>query len=147
MSDSSGLIDILDDDGALHLNESSATSVSAAVDVTSPVAPSSWIPFLGLFFVCLFVDILFHILVDTFVSFYLAGYSFRTYDLGIIVSRMRQYIFFHGGFRFVMQMYYFGGSGRSDVPDVLANSYLDTTYFERWPQSISFDCREIRIRK
>ena len=43
-----------------------------------------------------------------------------------------------------MQKYYFGVSGRSDVPDVLANSYLDTTYFERWSQSISFDYREVR---
>ena len=86
-------------------------------------------------------------LADTFVSFYLVGYSFGTLDLGIIVSKMRQYIFSHGVFRFVMQKYYFGVTGRSDVPDVLANSYLDTTYFERWPQSIPFDCREIRKRK
>ena len=41
MSDSLGLIDILDDDGALHLNELSTTSISVAVDVTSPVTPSS----------------------------------------------------------------------------------------------------------
>ena len=71
---------------------------------------------------------MFHILADTFVSFYLVGYSFRTYHLGFIVSRMRQYISSHGGFRFVMQSYFFGRSGRSHVPDVLANSYLDTTY-------------------
>ena len=81
---------------------------------------------------CLFVDILFHVLADTFVSFYLVGYSFGTFDLGIILSKMRQYISSNGGFRFVMQKYYFGVSGRSDVPDVFANSYLDTTYFERW---------------
>ena len=60
---------------------------------------------------------------------------------------MCQYISSHGGFRFVMQKYYFGVTGRSDVPNVIANSYLNTTYFERWPQSISFDCREVRKRK
>ena len=90
------------------------------------------------------VDILFHNLADTFVSFYFVGYSFGIFDLGIIVSKMRQYIYSHGGFRFVMQKYYFGVSGSIDVPGVLANSYLDTTYFERWSQSVSFDCREVR---
>ena len=141
MSDLLGLIDILDDDGALHLNELSAASVSGAIGVASPVVPSSWVHFSGLYVVCLFVDIFFHVLADTFVSFYLAGYSFGTFDLGIIVSKMRQYISSHCGFRFVIQKYYFGVSGRSDVPDVLADSYLDTTSFERWSQSIIFDCR------
>ena len=46
-----------------------------------------------------------------------------------------------------MRNHYFGASGHSDVPDVLASLYLDTTYFQRWPQSISFECREIRKRK
>ena len=60
---------------------------------------------------------------------------------------MREYISSHGNFRFVMQKYYFGVSGRSDIPDVLTNSYMDTPYFERWPQSISFDCIEVRKRR
>ena len=89
--------------------------------------------------ICLFIYILFYLLSDTFVSFYLVGYSFETFDLGIIVSKMRQYISSHGGFRFVMRNHYFGESGRSDVPDVLASSYLDTAYFQRWPQYISFE--------
>ena len=97
--------------------------------------------------ICLFVVILFHFLADTFVSFYLVGYSFGTFDLGIIESNTRQYISSHVGFRFIMRNHYFGVSGRSDVPDVLASLYLDTIYFERCPQSISFDCREIRKRK
>ena len=96
-------------------------------------------------FACLLIFV--HILVDTFVSFYLVGYSFETFDFVIIVSKMREYISSHGGFRFVIQKYYFGVSSRSDVPDVIANSYLDTTYFERWSQSISFDYREVRKRK
>ena len=95
----------------------------------------------------LFIDILLYFLADTFVSFYLVGYSFGTFDLGIIVSKMRQYISSHGGFRFVMRNHYFGVSGRSHVPGVLASSFLDTTYFQRWPQSLSFECREIRKRK
>jgi len=62
MSGLLGIIDILDDDGALHLNELSTASVSAAIDVTSPVTQSSWIPFSGLFVVlfvcCYFVSCL-----------------------------------------------------------------------------------------
>ena len=46
-----------------------------------------------------------------------------------------------------MRNHYFGVSGRSDVLDVLASSCLDTVYFQRWPQSISLECREIRKRK
>ena len=44
------IIDIFDDDGDLHLDESSTASVSAAVDAASPVTPPNWIPFSGLFF-------------------------------------------------------------------------------------------------
>ena len=79
--------------------------------------------------ILLFVFILFHFLADAFASFYLAGYSFGIFDLGIIVSKMRQYISSHGGFRFVMRNHYFGASGRIDVPDVLDGLYLDTAYF------------------
>ena len=81
--------------------------------------------------ISLFIDILFYFLADTFVSFYLVEYSFETFDLGNIVSNMREYISSHGSFRFVMKKYYVGVSSRSDIPDVLANLYLDTTYFER----------------
>ena len=81
----------------------------------------------------LFVCILFHFLAHAFVSFYLVGYSFGIFDLGIIVSKMCQYISSHGGFRFIMRNHYFGVSGRSDVPDVLAGVYLDTAYFQKWP--------------
>ena len=41
MSDLLGLIDILDGDGALHLDELSAGSVSGTIGVASPVVPSS----------------------------------------------------------------------------------------------------------
>ena len=78
---------------------------------------------------------------------FLVGYPFGTADLGIVVSKMREYISSHGGVRLVMQKCYFGVSGRSDFPGVLANSYLNNTDFDRWLQSILFDCREIRRRK
>ena len=50
MSDLLGMNDILVDDGDLHLDELSAASVSAAVDVASPIIQPNWIPFSGLFF-------------------------------------------------------------------------------------------------
>ena len=50
MSDLLGIIDILDNDGDLHLVELCGASVSATVDVASPVAKPNWIPFSGLFF-------------------------------------------------------------------------------------------------
>ena len=51
MSDLLGLIDILDDDGALHLDELSTTSVSGVIGVASPVIPSSWVPFSVFYFI------------------------------------------------------------------------------------------------
>ena len=60
---------------------------------------------------------------------------------------MRQYISSYGGFRFVMRNHYFGASGRSDLPDVLLGVHLDPAYFQKWPQSITFECREVRKRK
>ena len=78
---------------------------------------------------------------------FLIGYSYGTVDLDIVVTKMRDYVSSHGGFRFAMRKYYFGLSGRIDLPDVPANSSLDTNEFDRWPQSISFECREIRKRK
>ena len=44
---------------------------------------------------------------------------------------MREDISSNGVFRFIMRNNYFGLSGRSDLPDMLANSYLDTTEFDR----------------
>ena len=48
MSDLLGIIDILDDDGDLHLDGLPGASVSATVP--SPDASPTWIPFSGLFF-------------------------------------------------------------------------------------------------
>ena len=88
--------------------------------------------------VFLFIDILLYFLANTFVSFYLIGYSFRTFDLCIIISKMRQYISSYGGFQFVMNNHYFGASGRSDIPDVLLGVYLDTAYFPKWAKTYNF---------
>ena len=60
---------------------------------------------------------------------------------------MRKYKSSHGGFCFTIRKYYFDLSSRSDLPDVLANTYLDKTKFDRCPQSISFEFREIQKRK
>ena len=78
---------------------------------------------------------------------FLVGYSFGTVDLGIVINKIRAYISSIEGFRFAMRKYYFGLSGRSNSPDVLANSYLNKNEFDRWPQSIPFECREIYKRK
>ena len=59
MSDLLGLIDILDDDGTLHSTDSSAGSLSGEIGVASLVVPSSWVPFSGVCFVCLFIDFCF----------------------------------------------------------------------------------------
>ena len=67
--------------------------------------------------------------------------------MGIVVTKMREYITSHGDFRFIINKYYFGESGRSSIPDILLNSYLDNNSCDHWPQSISIECREIQKRK
>ena len=78
---------------------------------------------------------------------FLVEFLFGTVDLGIIVTKMCEYISYHGDFRFAMRKYYFSLSDCSDLPDVLANSYLGLNEFYRWPQSILFECKEIQKRK
>ena len=128
------------------MTESTAGFGSGSVGVASPVASSSWVLFTCLFFYLYWLVYCFLFLLIRLPHF-LVGYSFGTVDLGIVVSNIREYISSHEGFRFVMQKYYFGASSRSDLPDVLANSYLDTTNFDRLPQSLSFKCREIWKKK
>ena len=78
---------------------------------------------------------------------FLVGSSFGTVDLGVIVAKIREYISSYGFFQFVMLKYYFGTSSFSSLPDILADSYLDTIISDRWLQSLSFECREIQKRK
>ena len=54
MSGLSELIDILDDDGALHSPDSSAGFGSGVISVALHIVLSSWVSFSGLFF-CLLV--------------------------------------------------------------------------------------------
>ena len=68
-----------------------------------------------------------------------------TVDLGIVVIKIREYILSRGFiYLFIMLKYYFGIPSRSSLPDVLADSYLDTTIYDCWPRSISIECREVR---
>ena len=57
-----------------------------------------------------------------------------SYSFGTVKANMREYISSHGGFLFVILKYYFGKSDRSSLPDILADSYQDTTISDRWPQ-------------
>ena len=147
MSDLSDLIDKLDDDGILHSADSTAFCGSGAVGASSPIVSSSWVPFTGLFFnfYRLFFCLLLFLLIR--LPHFLVGYSFGTVGLCIIITKMRDYVSSHGGFQFDVRKYYFSLSGRSVLYDVPANSYLDTNEFDRCPQSISFECREIWERK
>ena len=117
---------------------------SGVGNASYPVVSSNWVPFTGFFsFLLLFYCLLLFLLIR--LPHFLLGYSFGIVDLGIIVTKMRDYISSHGGSR--LAMHYFGLSGRSDFPDVLANSYLDTNEFDRWHKSLSFKYREVRKRK
>ena len=145
MSDLSELTDKLDDDGDLHSADSNAGFGPGVVGVASHVTSSSWVPFTGLFS-NLFLLVYYYLLL-LMLPHFLVGYSFGTVDLGIVVFKIRKYISSHGIFWFVIRKYYFDLSGRSDLSDVLANSYLNTTEFDRWPQSITFECKEICKKK
>ena len=57
------------------------------------------------------------------------------------------YIRLHGDFRFVVSKYYYGKSGRGKFPDIFNAIYLNTEHCSSWPQSLTFECREIRKRK
>ena len=57
------------------------------------------------------------------------------------------YIRLHGDFRFVVLKYYYGKSGRGKIPDIFDTMDLNTEHCPSWPQSLTFECREIRKRK
>ena len=57
------------------------------------------------------------------------------------------YIRINGGFRFVFLKYYYGKSGREKIPDIFDTMDLNTEHCSSWPQSLTFECREIRKRK
>ena len=55
------------------------------------------------------------------------------------------YISMCGGFRHVVNKYYYGKSGRGVLPDIFEKYSLNTC--PSWPQTLSFECREVRKRK
>ena len=57
------------------------------------------------------------------------------------------YIILHGDFRFVVLKYYYGKSDRGKIPDIFDTMDLNTEHCPSWPQSLTFECREIRKRK
>ena len=57
------------------------------------------------------------------------------------------YIRLYGDFRFVVSKYYYGKSGRGKFPDIFDTMDLNTEHYSSWPQSLVFECRDIRKRK
>ena len=57
------------------------------------------------------------------------------------------YIRLHGDFRFVVLKYYYGTFGRGKLPDIFDTMDLNTEHCSSWPQSLTFECREIRKRE
>ena len=55
------------------------------------------------------------------------------------------YISMCGGFRHVVNKYYYGKSGRGVLPDIFEKYSLNTS--PSWPQTLSFECREVRKKK
>ena len=72
---------------------------------------------------------------------------FDTFELNIIFDMITGYIRLYGEFRFVVLKYYYGKSGRGKIPDIFDTMDLNTEYCSSWPQSLTFECREIRKRE
>ena len=70
MSDLSDLIDILDNDGVLHLTNSTTGVASRAVGIASHVASSRWFPFTGLFVFNSLNSLIFPIFAYTLAPFF-----------------------------------------------------------------------------
>ena len=141
----SELIDTLDDDVNMHLTNFPSGACFRSVGVASTVTSSSWLSFTGLFFViCWFIHSFVRHL--TFCR-YFVGYSFGTLELSVIVTKMRRYVKSNGGFWYGSIRRYVGHTGRVSLPDLLANSHLNTAICHRWSQPVIFECREVQKRK
>jgi len=75
----------------------------------------------------------------------LLDFIFKTFDLSEIHGMLTAYIGMCGGFRHVVNKYYYGKSGRGVFPDIFEKYSLNTC--PSWPQTLSFECREVRKRK
>ena len=105
---------------------------------------SVWIPSKGNFF-SIFI---FHFYLVT-VSHYscllfwsLLNFIFKTFDLSEIIGMLTAYINMCGGFRYIVYRYYYGKSDRGVLPDI-----FEKYTYPSWPQTLSFECREVRKRK
>ena len=85
---------------------------------------------LNFIFVLVFIDVLFDI-----------------FELNIIFDIISSYIRLHSEFRFVVSKYYYGISGLGKFPNIFNRMDLNKEYCSSWPQSLTFECREIRKRK
>ena len=145
ISDLSDLIYILDDDVDVYLADSTAGVGSRIVGVASTISSSDWVPFTGLLLViCLFA---YYFMPAHFLSHFLVCYSSGTVEVSVIVTNMCRYGESNGDFRYGYVTHYFGDSGCGSLPDVLANSYLDTDMCLRWSMSFSFEHREVPKKK
>ena len=62
-----------------------------------------------------------------------------------IHDMLTAYIRMCGGFRHVVNKYYYGKLGRGVSPNIFKNYSLNTC--SSWPQTLSIQCREVRKRK
>ena len=69
----------------------------------------------------------------------------ETFDLSKIHGMLTAYIGICGGFRHVVNKYYYNQSGRGVLPEIFEKYTLNT--YPSWPQTLSFECREVRKRK
>ena len=145
MGDLSELIDTLDDDVHVHLTDPISRVCSRSVGVASTVISSGWVPFTGLSFViCWYIHSFIYQLIF---CRYFVGYSSWIFELSVIVAKMSRCVESNGGFRYGYIRHYFGDTGRTLLPDILANSHMDTASCHRWPQFMVFGYRDVCKRK
>ena len=82
---------------------------------------------------------------DFWICLSLLDLIFKTFDLSEIHDMLTRKNSMCGGFRNVVNKYYCGKSGRGVLPDIFEKYRLNT--YPSWPQTLSFECREIRKRK
>ena len=82
---------------------------------------------------------------DCWIYWSLLDFIFKTFDLSEIHDMLTAYISMCGGFRHVVNKYYYGKSGRGVLPDIFNKYSLNTR--PSWPQTLSFECREVRRKR
>ena len=78
--------------------------------------------------------------------FVVIRFHLQNFGLSEIHDMLTAYISMCGGFRHVVNKYYYGKSDRGVLPDIFKNYSLNTC--PSWPQTLPFECREVgRKRK